>query len=186
MRKVILLFILVLVTVGYVNLPLIMDNGEKFAKTEQVVEDRGVGEPISVGEINSFLNVWPDFTNSWVSKLGIPQLSLTTSNNMKRRLPYITIAWLNRRGWDADRFFYVEQRLRSIVRSAQTEEHVYQTIDILEKKMKESGDNYGQMNVKHMIDYHKKSLNVEKVSSEEIKMVRSNLVEISKILENNQ
>ena len=83
---------------------------------------------------------------------------------------------------EVNRFFYVEQRLKSIVRSAQTEEHVRETVDMLEKKLRQESGSAAQ-NIRTMIEYHQKSLNVEKVSKAEIEMVRPNLAKISQVLE---
>ena len=156
------------------------DKNETFRKEPEL--EVFVGEPITPYEINSFLEIWPDYVESWVSKLGVAQLSLTNAKKIDRKLPYITIIWLNRRGWEAERFFYVEQRLKSIVRSAQTEEYVRETVDMLEKKRLQTSGSAAQ-NIQSMIDYHKKSLNVEKVSKAEIDMVRPNLSKISEVLE---
>ncbi|MFV0627323.1 MAG: hypothetical protein ACK5N8_08250 [Alphaproteobacteria bacterium] len=181
MRRSFLIILLILAVVVYVNIPLLTSETPTFKKAE--VPEVFVGEPITPNEINSFLEVWPDYVNSWVSHFGVSQLSLTNSDNIKKKTPYITIIWLNRRGWEVDRFFYVEQRLKSIVRSAQAEEHVRETIFLLEKKLQQETDGSARQNVEAMMKYHQKSLNVEKVSQAEIKMVQPRLSEISEILE---
>lgn len=185
MRKVILLFSIVALIVLYVNKPLFQEEVKFKSKEEKILEKEAkdvVGEPIGKGEMNSFLDVWEDYVNSWISNIGVRQLSLTTSTRPDKKMPYLTKAWLNRRGWEVDRFFYVEQRMRAIVKTLEAEDRAQKTIDLLEKQMKYETSGGSIENIKRLIAYQESIINIEKVTKKEKEMVRPRLEEISKLL----
>ena len=66
------------------------------------------------------------------SRIGARQISLTMGP-ASEKFPVKTVNWLAARGWNADRFFYVEQRMKAIVKSAFLQEHVKSTIRMLEQ-----------------------------------------------------
>lgn len=185
MRKVILLFSIVACIVLYTNFVL-FEKPETFRLKEEVLREKEdkdiVGEPLSREEINSFMNVWGDYKNSWVGNLGIRQLSLTTSDSQAKKVPYITRAWINRKGWEVDRFFYVEERLKAIVISLSVEDRAKKTVDVLEKQYKLEKNQANKDNIKRLIDYQKQLLNIEKVSKKERDMVRPYLQDIAELL----
>lgn len=151
--------------------------------SKEVVTEVVIGETITSREINAFLDVWPKYVNSWVSRIGVPKLSMTRSNNFKKRLSFITIAWLNRHGWEAERFFYVEQRLRSIVMSLQTEEHSQKTIELLERQLASESNSSIRDNIAVLIEYQKRTVNIEMVSSKEMSLVKPYLSDVADVLD---
>lgn len=179
MRKVILLFSVVALMVFMVNKPL-FEKDETF-RGETVKEKDS--KAITAWEVSSFLEVWPDYVDSFVSRLGVSNLSLTTSTNIKKKLSYITIAWLNRRGWEADRFFYVEERLRTIVAVAQTEDHSAKIIAVLEKQMATEKNSNVKANIATLIENQKKNLDTSLVTAKELEIVRPYMNNISDILD---
>lgn len=76
--------------------------------------------------------------------------------------------------------FYVEQRMKAIVKSAFLQEHVKSTIRMLEQGGASGVDGSA---VQRMIDEQKQRLGVEKISPAEIDMVTPDLVLISDILD---
>lgn len=185
MYKFILLVFAVLFVVIIANKPL-FEKEETFKPKAQIALEKEdvdvIGEPLKRSEINSFLKVWPDYTKSWFSRLGAKQLSLTTSGSANKKIPYLTRAWINRRGWEVDRFFHVEERLRAIVTSLEAEDRAKKTIELLERQFKTESDSLVKSNIMQVIEYQKKLVNIEKVSRAERDMVRPYLEEISKIL----
>lgn len=138
-------------------------------------------ETVSHNEMNNFLLVWSKYLRSDASKIGARQLSLTTGL-ASEKFPIKTINWLAKEGWNADRFFYVEQRMKAIVKSAFLQEHIKSTINTLQSQASGSADSYGR-NAQQMIDEQRQRLNVEKISQDELNMVTPNLILISDILD---
>ena len=103
-----------------------------------------------------------------------------TMGSASEKFPVKTVNWLAARGWNADRFFYVEQRMKAIVKSAFLQEHVKSTIRMLEQGGASGVDGSA---VQRMIDEQKQRLGVEKISPAEIDMVTPDLVLISDILD---
>ncbi|MDR1694668.1 MAG: hypothetical protein LBR70_05735 [Lactobacillaceae bacterium] len=186
MRKAILFVLAIVIVVFLANLPLLLEKEETFvpvAVVAQQKEDKNViGEPITSKEINAFLKVWSSYMKSWASKIGSKQLSLTTSSRPDKKVPYLTKAWINRKGWEVGRFFYVEERLKAIVTSLEVENRANKTIELLEKQQKVAGDSIIQEGIKKQIDYQKNLLNIEKVSKDERDMVRPYFKELAEIL----
>lgn len=185
MRKVILLFSIVTLIVIYTNLPL-FEKPETFKSRAEVArekEDRkAIGEPLTREEINSFMRVWGDYKYSWVSKIGIQQVSFTTSRRASKKVPYVTRAWLYRKGWDVDRFFYVEERLKAIVITLEAEDRANKTAELLEKQYEVETNPLSKENIRKLIDYQKNLLNIERVTRAERDMVRPYLKDISELL----
>lgn len=176
MKKLVFLFFALLITIYVIRSPQFGFGGKGKIKNPLSM----YSETISHNEMNNFLNVWSKYLQNDVSKIGARQLSLTTGS-ASEKFPIQTINWLTKEGWNADRFFYVEQRMKAIVKSAFLQEHIRSTISMLESQASESGV-YGQ-NAQRMIDEQKQRINVEKISKDEINMVTPNLVLISDILD---
>lgn len=186
MRKVIILFALVILVVLYVNKP-VMEKEPTFKSRLQIAQEREdsqvVGDPINRAEINSFLEIWPEYKNSWVSLLEIGQLSFTTSRVPAPRYSYFTKMWLYKRGWGIDRFFYVEQRLKSIVKTLEVEDSATKTIKLLELQYANEKSPEVKKNVQNIITHQESLLNLEKVSRAERDLVRPHLKEVKAALE---
>lgn len=182
MRKVVLMFLIVASMVFIVNKPL-FDKQETF-RTEALPEKHD-DRVISDWEVASFLEVWPKYVNSFVSRLGVSSLSLTTSRHIKHKLSYITIAWLNRQGWDATRFFYVEERLRTIVLIAQNEQSSLKIIEVLQKQLLNEKNKSARANLEALIKNQKESLDTSYVTKKELEIVRPYVNNIAEILDLN-
>lgn len=184
MRKFLLLFSIVALIVLLVNKPLILEEEITFrsVKSSAAPVEDVVGEPISEREINSFLAVWPKFANSWVSRIGANYLSLTTTDNPEKKMPYITRIWINRQGWEVNRFFYVEQRLKAIVASLKAEDRANDTIKVLESQLGVQTNPSAVEGIRRLINAQKDLMNIEKVTQAERNSVRPHLNEIADLL----
>lgn len=177
MKKLFVIFFGLLVIIYFVRSP--------YKKADTYSIERpvyGSGELVSIVEMNNFLEVWAEYLQSDISDIGSRQLSLTMGK-ASEKFPLEMISWLAKRGWNADRFFYVEQRLKAIVKSAFLQEHIRSTIAILEKQADAERNPQVADNIRRLIAAQKQRINVEKISPEELAMVMPNLVLISDILD---
>ena len=134
---------------------------------------------VDKAEMDRFLPVWAEYLESDISRIGAQQVSMTMGS-ASEKFPVKTIGWLAERGWNADRFFYVEQRMKAIIKSAFLQEHIKSTELMLEQSGTSGID---AVTVQRMIDEQKQRTEVEKISQDEIKMVMPDLVLISDILD---
>ena len=174
MKKLAFIFSVLLVAVYFANL-MYTDSKEAKIKLEQMLRKTTVDK----AEMDRFLPVWAEYLEDGVSRIGARQISLTMGP-ASEKFPVKTVNWLAARGWNADRFFYVEQRMKAIVKSAFLQEHVKSTIRMLEQGGASGVDGSA---VQRMIDEQKQRLGVEKISPAEIDMVTPDLVLISDILD---
>ena len=161
MKKLAFIFSVLLVAVYFANL-MYTDSKEAKIKLEQMLRKTTVDK----AEMDRFLPVWAEY--------------LEDMGPAAEKFPVKTVNWLAARGWNADRFFYVEQRMKAIVKSAFLQEHVKSTIRMLEQGGASGVDGSA---VQRMIDEQKQRLGVEKISPAEIDMVTPDLVLISDILD---
>lgn len=137
---------------------------------------------ISQEELMSFLPVWSDYMDRHISELGKRPVSLA-SGAPEDNLSNEAKEWLLRRLWYPNRFFYVEQRLRTILKTieyqAQSENLIkelsrqYAALQAQQAQNSNPDSNLSSLmnSIENMIKEQKAKENVEKISPEEIKLV---------------
>lgn len=134
---------------------------------------------VQFDEMKAFLTVWSEYIYSGTSRKMSLQLSLSD-----KKIPSELKKWLKKQGWDdAERFFYVEQRLAAVVKSVYLQKHSQSTIKVLEKQLQEEENQQIADNIRKVIADQKKMAAVENVSQQEIEMVAPNVDKIHEILE---
>ena len=131
-------------------------------------------EVITPKEVNAFLDVWPEFLQTNAANGEASQLSLANGKASEVLSPSLK-RWFEVKGWDVDRFFYVEQRLRAIIKTEMLLSNIQNNKKLLEKGR--------DSNLKNIINEQERQVNAEKVSTEELEMIRPVLYKVSKILE---
>ncbi len=139
------------------------------------------GDFISRGEMLQFLETWSDFTAKNIFQSPDIQASLSMEKPSESFPPKIA-RWLRHKGWHADRFFYVEQRLKSIVKSAQLQQQVLENRKLL-ASTKPNFSNSAYNALQNLINEQDAQLNLYHVTQGEIDMVMPQLPLISDILE---
>lgn len=134
-------------------------------------------QTITPKEMKSFLMVWSQFLQKDLSRRGIQQLSLA-SGKPSEVLPAPLLRWLKGEGWNADRFFFVEQRLRAIVKTVVLKRNLEAN-----QKMLSTVSGMDQENMRRIIAEQERQINAEKVTSEELKLVSDSLYQVNAILE---
>ena len=133
------------------------------------------GENLTAKSLNKFLQTWSKFIKTDIS---LQQLSLIDSSS-EEKYPSQVVRWLRINGWNAEHFFYIEQRLREAVTAASLQETIEGNKAILQK-MRE-GDAYD--NLQKIISMQQAQLNAVKITPAELELVKSNLYQINQVLE---
>lgn len=92
---------------------------------------------INNDELTKFIEDWPQFV-SWAEKKG--ENIAGTSNDLEATAVVYSsavIKWIEKKNWIVDRFFYVERRINSVIRSCLIKEEQEKVTFILSKKLEE-------------------------------------------------
>lgn len=141
-----------------------------------------IGEAITYPETVSFLQLWSEFMQKDISRYGLLQISLTNTIPSEGFSPQL-VRWLKNEGWDADRFFYVEQRLKAAVKTAYLKENLKNNRNILQHMSKHGPDKITYENMLEIVESQEQQLNVEKVRPEELILVSQDLYTIKDVLD---
>lgn len=127
---------------------------------------------LNVKELNAFLEVWSDFMQKDLSK-AMGQVSLQKNSEV----PSQVRRWLNANGWNTERFFSMEQRLKELVAIATLQNNLEDNRGLL-KTMSGSGAD----NLKNIISSQEKQFKALSYNPEELALVRANLYQIEQVL----
>ena len=137
------------------------------------------GETLTADEVNSFLAVWSDFIRKDMGKYELQQVSLANGKPAEVYPPYMR-RWFVNQGWNIDRFFYVEQRLKAAVKTV----FILDTIDSNRELMRQvSSDANTVQNLQTVIARQERQINAERITSQEVAMIRPYAYKINAILE---
>ena len=129
-------------------------------------------EEINQEELLAFLPVWSDYVQHNIGDA-----------SLENDLPPQAEKWLLRRKWRPKRFFYVEQRLRVILKTLEQHQNSQQMISSLEQQLAalrarqtESGQYDPQAvslasSIENLLREQQARLNIEKVSPQELSLV---------------
>lgn len=178
MRKIIVVLLLI-IAVGILGKALF------FKAPEPVVIKPAPPVTINEEELSRFLYTWSEYLASPISRKDSKPLSFGMDE-----IPPRTVKWLEKRDWDAKRFFYVEERLISIVKFIQIRNLTKKNVEVLklqldnEKNKKEKDRNPASIyNLQKLIEEQSQSLNMGSFSEEEIRLISNHIDAIKKILE---
>ena len=137
---------------------------------------------ISEQELMAFLPVWADYMQQNISELGKRPVSLA-SGAPEDNLSDEAKEWLLRRLWYPKRFFYVEQRLRAILKTLDQQEQSNALIADLSKQYEELSVQQAQnvipdpkltsqmSGIENMIHQQQQQQNVEQISDAELNLI---------------
>lgn len=128
---------------------------------------------LDVGEINAFLEVWSKFMQKDISRT-MSQVSLSSDS----AVPAQVRRWLYAEGWNAERFFGVEQRLRELKSIAELQNSLDANRRLL---VKMSGA--GAENLKNIVESQERQFKALRYNPQELALVRANLYQITQVLE---
>lgn len=138
---------------------------------------------LSRDEINSFLYLWSDYLSQNISPVG--RDVLFDNVQPEERLSPAAREWLVNQGWKPARFFYVQQRLRTILQTLKNMEMAENAIVGLQRQLADiqalrpDGDKNAdpavlslQKNIQEMIATQEARINIEQISAGELEAVR--------------
>lgn len=130
-------------------------------------QEPAVNQPLTSEELNAFLEVWAQLMNSNLKERS-GQLSLSSEKNYSG----ILTEWLSDKGWNTERFFYDEQRLRDLVKCVSLRAE----FEGNKKLSKQKG-----IDLKAVVKEQKERLKYCSFGKEEMSLIANNLYQISQI-----
>ncbi len=134
-------------------------------------------QEISSAEIDAFLKLWVEYIQKGYNKEVSDQISLL-SGKIEDKMPLKIKLWFNKNCWTISRFYYVEERLKSIIQAIYLKRHTASILNILNSYITEENKDQYQ----HMIDMQHEIANIENVSEGELAIVEMREAEIVNIL----
>ena len=132
-------------------------------------------ERLDAPQMNEFLRLWSIYLHKFGQEK-LPPLSLE-NKRASASAPWRLKLWLYTEGWDVDRFFFVEDRLHSIVKTAYNQRNI-----AANKQLKEQNA-ANKTALSEIIQRQEKSANPEGITPEELALVKDNLDKVIGILQ---
>lgn len=130
---------------------------------EIMEQKRGKYTPgISVSELDGFIRLWPEFNElGMLRDVEILNLEMKPSDVLTWKMRI----WFAYRHWDAERFFYVRERILLCMREIQERQVAKDIIEYL----KERDDDLA----KQMIRLHENRIKAQKITDQELLLISS-------------
>lgn len=136
---------------------------------------------ISASELRAFLKTWHKYLEDGMDKVGYAQLSMSVQGRADKVNPRVA-RWLERKGWNADRFFYVEQRLRAVIATIHRDKRIARNNQMIKKRLKNIADQNLAAALTRLAENEVKKINVEQITPAERHMVEPQMDDITAIL----
>lgn len=136
---------------------------------------------ISQNELRAFLKTWHRYRQEGMDKLGFTELSLVTNSSPAQANPDLA-RWLERKGWDADRFFYIEERIRAIISTIKRDEQIAKNQKLMLQQAKAGGSSELSTALLKNAEAQNQKINIEKITSAERAMIKPQMQDIISLL----
>lgn len=137
---------------------------------------------ISADELKAFLKTLRRYRQEKMEKLGFADISMVGGASLAEANPEVS-RWLQRKGWNAERFFYIESRVRTILATISRDEEIAKNRRLmLEQAQTLENKELAEVLLKNVEEQSKK-FNIERISAAEYKQVQSQADEINVLLE---
>ena len=136
---------------------------------------------INPKEANVFFKQWAEYVNRGYREK-VPENFLVDEVNMADRLPWIVRFWMAKKCIDPKRFFYIEQRVRSILKALEMKRHTDGVIAILSMQMASEADENKKAWYADLIEKQKQLAKIEGITDAEIEMTKDREHEIRELL----
>lgn len=177
-KRYVILIVAVLVLIKVFSCRLVDYQTEGFKKT---CPPLATAEVVSADELAAFLPLWSEYVSSGLDETVPADISLL-SGNFSDHLPWKLKWWLERNCWTAERFYYVAQRLQTIVQAVYLKQHTDAVKEVLSAQMAGETDQDRVASYQEMIAMQDKIANIEAVSAQELKMVAGQVAQIEQLL----
>lgn len=128
-------------------------------------------DALSVEEVEHFMTSWPEFKELGFSEYTSQNTPLISA----QKINWSAQIWFVYHRWDAERFFYVKQRIVEIMEEIKRRELAESLIEALEKTPDSPG-------VQAMIELQNKILENDKYSVSELLIIKSRQNKLKKML----
>ena len=136
---------------------------------------------ISFQEMDNFLFLWSKFLEQDFATPNMTAL-LDINNAPNQKLSSRAQKWLKNNNWNVDRFFYVGQRLHTVVKACQLKILAQETSESLKLQLEQTKDEGVRTTIERLMDQQSKMYQTLKVSEGEIEMVMPHLKTVEEIL----
>lgn len=136
---------------------------------------------ISSEELRAFLKTWIKYCEDKGHCPEIPQLSYDTTDG-ESQVDSALSTWLSNRGWDVNRFLYIDNRLRIIMSTIIRDKEILKKQQLMKDGAKNSGNQAVSETLRREAQAQQKNLNIEKISTEERHMVEPQLEVLKALL----
>lgn len=136
---------------------------------------------ISSEELRAFLKTWIKYCEDEGHHPEIPQLSYDTTDGKSQLDPALS-TWLSNRGWDVNRFIYIDNRLRIIMSTIMRDKEILKKQQLMKDGAINSGNPAVSETLRREAQAQQKNLNIEKISAEERHMVEPQLEALRTLL----
>lgn len=141
-----------------------------------------VSKEISADELNAFLKTLRRYRQEKIDELGFADISMVGGASLAEANPVVA-RWLRRKGWNAERFFYIENRVRTIVATISRDEEIAGNRRLmLEQAQMLENKELAEALLKNAEEQNKK-FNIERISDSEYKLVKPRIEEINILLD---
>ena len=178
-------FINVIVFIGlayFVTRPMYYPGvGDNPRPRQMSVQIQAKNNIIGFKEMDDFLFLWSELLEQSFATPNLPaMLDVNTANEQK--LSSRVQKWIKNQGWSVERFFYVGQRLNSIVKACRLKILAAQTSESLKLQLEQTKDEELRVTIQRLMNEQSQMYRTLNVSDGEIEMVMPHLKTVSEIL----
>ncbi len=137
---------------------------------------------ISAEEIRAFLRTWIKYCEENENCPQLPELSYDTTDSANQ-LDSSLSSWLKRRGWDVNRFAYIDMRLRIIISTILRDKEILKRQRLMQDGANNTEDATVATTLRRAADFQRKNLNIEQISAAERELVEPQLEALIKVLQ---
>lgn len=141
-----------------------------------------VSEEISEDELKAFLKTLRRCRQEKINESKIPDLSMSDETSLSKANPEFS-RWLRRKGWNAERFFYIENRIRTIIATISKDEEIAKNRRLMLEQAQLTEDKELAGILFKNAEEQNKKFNIERISAYEYKMILEQKEDISALLE---
>ena len=125
------------------------------------------GQKLSAAELNEFLDLWSRMLHGKLHRY-VGQISLSSGKSY----PGPLVKWLKLQGWDVERFFYDEQRLRELIDCVALVENISGNVAMSQ---------HSTVNLSQIISEQRLRLKSCRFDQDELDLIKSNLYQITEV-----
>lgn len=150
----------------------------RFSKVCPLVQ---ISDTISAKEAELFLKQWTEYVErGYMAK--VPEDFEFDHQETAARVPWMLKLWFDKNCINPERFYYTEQRFRTILKAYELKKHTSRVIDVLSAQMTPDMNEAQRQWYQDLIEEQKQMSRVEGVTDEELSIVEGRDSQIRELL----